>query len=289
VAGAALGPACARSPVNSILLSLCIPTYNRLPYLRELLPGVVAELARLNEAELNVELLISDNASTDGTEAYLRDVSCRGLSVYRNARNIGADRNFLACVERASGTYIWLFGDDEVLERGGVARTLAQLRRLRPALAILRDGQQQGASASGETLYADYGACVRAEMGTSFDFALTHTLITANVFRKDAFDLKEAEARLRTNYAHMYGLLCGLRRGGAVAVLAGAFRTRPQRAQFDRWPTALCVKQAWYLWQLAGWFGVPRLRRGALRLALNLPLELLSCCAHRVFPKIGRT
>ena len=274
--------------MDNLLLSLCIPTYNRESYLRELLPALLAEVDTVNQAGQRVELLISDNASTDGTEAYLKGLLCRGLKVFRNAANIGGDRNFLACVERASGAYVWLVGDDELIEAGGVGRVLARLSGERPALLILRDGGP-GAGAGGGSTYPDYGACVREEMKRTESFALSHTLITANVFRKDVFDLNVATSMLYTSYAHMYGLMNGLKRGGRVDVQAGVFRTRPQRAQFDRWPTALCVKQAGYLWRLAGWFAVPHLRRTAFRLALNLPAEVLACCLHKVFPKFGRT
>lgn len=274
--------------MDNLLLSLCIPTYNRLSYLRELLPSLIAEVNKANQTAVQVELLISDNASTDGTDTYLKGVSDPALRIGRNATNIGGDRNFMACVERASGEYVWLFGDDDLIEPGAVVRILKLLSGKHPDLVILRDGIQ-GSDVKEETIYPDYGACVREEMRGTEGFALAHTLITSNVFRKDVFNMERAAAMAYTNYSHMYGLLSGLKRGGRVAVKAGIFRTRPQRAQFDRWPTALCVKQAGYLWRLAGWFGVPYLRRSAFRLALNLPVEILACCLHKVFPRFGRT
>lgn len=274
--------------MDNLLLSLCIPTYNRVSYLRELLPALLAEVDSVNQGGQRVELLISDNASTDGTEAYLKGLQCRGLKVSRNAANIGGDRNFLVCVERAQGEYVWLVGDDDCLEAGAVGRVLSVLSAERPALLILRDGLLE-AGAGEDRAYADYGACIREEMKRAASFALSHTLITSNVFRKDVFDLNVATSMLHTNYAHMYGLLNGLKGPGRVSLKAGVFRMRPQRAQFDRWPTALCVKQAGYLWRLAGWFKVPHLRSTAFRLALNLPVEVLACCLHKVFPTFGRT
>ena len=274
--------------MNNILLSICIPTYNRVNYLRDLVPTLIAEVEAVNQPTVQVELLISDNAATDGTDVYLRGLSCKGLNVYRNTTNIGGDRNFLACAERASGEYVWLFGDDEVLEPGGIGLILDLLAKEHPALVILRDGEKS-VDVKEDVVYTDYGSCVRTEMKRDASFALSHTLISANVFKRDVFYLKEAESMLSTNYAHMYGLLFGLKRGGRVAMKSGVFRTRPQRAQFDRWPAALCVKQAGYLWRLAGWFRVPDLRRSAVRLALNLPVETLACCMHNVFPKFGRT
>jgi len=275
--------------VNGITLSLCIPTYNRVIYLRELMPALIAEVAAVNGVAVQVELLISNNASTDDTASYLSTLSCPGLRVYRNDENIGGDRNFMACVERASGDYVWLFGDDEVIVPGGIARILKLLSKEQPVLVILRDGKNV-LDDSEKVIYPNYGICVCEEMKRDQGFALTHTLITANLFRKDIFNLKDAAAKLYTNYSHMYGLLSGLKRGGGVVMMTGVFRSREQRAQFDRWPTALCVKQAGYLWRLAGAFGVPHLRRIAFRLALNLPIEILSRLLHMILPeRFGRT
>jgi glycosyltransferase involved in cell wall biosynthesis len=275
--------------LSGIILSLCIPTYNRVNYLRELLPSLIADVRAINRVAVQVELLISNNASTDETETYLRSLSCPGLSVYRNAENIGGDRNFLACLERASGEYVWLFGDDEMIVPGGIARIFKLLSNKQPILVILRDGKHV-LDVAEEVIYPDYGICVREEMKGDESFALSHTLITANLFRKDIFDLNEASSKLYTNYAHMYGLMNGLARGGIIVIKTGVFRSREQRAQFDRWPAALCVKQAGYLWRLADAFDVPRLRRISFRLALNLPMEILSRCLHKIFPnRFGRT
>ena len=269
--------------MDRIILSICIPTYNRVKYLRELIPSLITELAVVNRDAMQVELVISDNAATDGTGEYLRGLSGRGLRVYRNSENIGASRNYLACIDHALGEYIWLFGDDELIVSGGIGGVLTLLTNVHPALLIL---QASGQDADGEkvVVYPDYGTCVHEEMKGNPAFALSHTLITANVFRKEVFDPKKALAMLYTEYSQMYGLMSGLKIGGRIAFMAGVFSVRAQRAPFERWPTALCVKQAGYLWRLAGWFDVPRLRSMAFRLALNLPVEVLSCMAHKFLP-----
>lgn len=269
--------------MDKMHLSICIPTRNRVNYLRELLPLLVREVESANRQIVRVEIVLSDNASTDDTEAYLKGFAFKGLRIFRNAQNIGADRNFLACVSHAFGEYVWLFGDDDLLIPGCLERILAFLIEEKPNLLILR-GDQSGT----RRCYEDYGACVKSEMTVCGQFVLSHTLITANIFRKSLFDLGRAKAFLPTNYAHMYGVMIGLRNGGRVGVMSDGFSMRMQRAQFERWPTALCVKQAVYLWRIAAWFGLPGLRGGAVRLAANLPIEVLAQCFHGIFPNRGR-
>jgi len=104
------------------LLTIAIPTYNRAKCLRELLPVVASQV----QHEPRIELMISDNASTDETPALVQEFIRRGLRVryIRNPENIGADANFLQCFEQAQGKYVWLFSDDDLIVPGGVAKIL---------------------------------------------------------------------------------------------------------------------------------------------------------------------
>lgn len=99
----------------SIQLSICVPTYNRKRNLSELL-DVLAELIGGGQ---NVEVIVSDNASTDGTKEYMEDLKkkerFKNLRYHRNDENIGPDNNFVMCYKLAKGDYIWLLGDDDMI------------------------------------------------------------------------------------------------------------------------------------------------------------------------------
>ena len=270
--------------MNTVVLSICIPTYKRVAYLRELLPLLIREINALSQGEASVEIVVSDNASPDETQAYCLSLACPMLSYYRNDTNIGGNRNFLEAIRRAKGRYVWLFGDDELVQEGGVLYAVTTLLREQPALSVLTTSREKGV-----VKYADYAECLRHEMQTQEIFPLAHTLITSNVFRREVFDLPLAQSLLYTSYAHMYGLMAGLRKGGKVLVLGGVLSVRPCRAQFDQWPFALCVKQAIYLVYIARCFRAPCLYRKAARIAMNLPVELAARLLHRCFPRFGRT
>jgi abequosyltransferase len=49
----------------------------------------------------------------------------------RHPTNIGADRNYLAIVENASGTFCWLMGSDDAIAKGGLLRVLEASRNWR--------------------------------------------------------------------------------------------------------------------------------------------------------------
>lgn len=106
-------------------LTIAIPTFNRVDKLKQSL-----ELVIKYSAEYNIEILISDNASTDGTENCVRNIQKihSNIKYYKNSENLGFDGNFLNCFERASGEYIWLLSDDDILLLGGVESVLKALK-----------------------------------------------------------------------------------------------------------------------------------------------------------------
>src|ERR1700741_4037653 len=100
------------------LLTIAIPTYYRGRFLNQLLEILAPQL----KGESRVELIISDNSSQDETPAVVDSFKKTGLSVTykRNETNIGADANFLQCYQMASGEYVWIVGDDDVIVSGGL-------------------------------------------------------------------------------------------------------------------------------------------------------------------------
>ncbi len=109
------------------LLSITIPTYNRAPFLAELLEVLLPQV----RDEPRAELVVSDNASADGTPELLAGFQERGLPLrhLRNAENVGSDGNFLQCLEAARGKYVWVLGDDDLLTPGAVGQLLSLLEQ----------------------------------------------------------------------------------------------------------------------------------------------------------------
>lgn len=124
------------TPHSRPLLTLCIPTWNRAHELRLLLEVLAPQVADAQD----VELLISDNQSTDETPAVLEQAIAKGLRCryVRNAENIGADANFLQCYRLAQGKHVWIFGDDDVLLPGSLLFVLKLLRRREYELVYLQ-------------------------------------------------------------------------------------------------------------------------------------------------------
>ena len=107
------------------LLTIAVPTFNRADLLGRLITSIISQ----PPFGSSIELLICDNASDDGTPAVVRKFqeSVPSIRYIRNESNIGPDRNFLKCFTEASGKYVWIMGDDDVVEPGGIPFLLSLL------------------------------------------------------------------------------------------------------------------------------------------------------------------
>jgi abequosyltransferase len=103
---------------NRPLLTIAIPTYKRGELLSQLLDVLVPQIMSHPE----VELIISDNASPDGTSEVVQRFIDAGLPVryHRHPENVGPDANFIFCLKQASGKYFWLCGDDDIILPGAL-------------------------------------------------------------------------------------------------------------------------------------------------------------------------
>jgi glycosyltransferase involved in cell wall biosynthesis len=98
------------------LVTIGIPTYNRAA---ATLP--VALRSALDQTYRNIEIVVSDNASTDATEALVRGYADSRIRYVRHPQNIGANNNFNFCVEQARGAYFLLLHDDDLIDPDFVA------------------------------------------------------------------------------------------------------------------------------------------------------------------------
>ena len=97
---------------NRPLLSVMIPTYNCISYLRQTLESVLAQ----DWGEENMQIEVIDDCSTDGdVEALVKSVGKGRVGFFRQEKNGGSLRNFETCIQRSRGVRLHiLHGDDQV-------------------------------------------------------------------------------------------------------------------------------------------------------------------------------
>lgn len=119
---------------HDVLLSICIPTFERSALLEQSLRSILGQFP-----EDAVEIVVLDNASTDQTREVVEAAQGqhRCVRYIRNDVNIGLDRNAIRAIDEARGEYVFLFSDDDVLLPGSGAAILAAIASVRPSFLYL--------------------------------------------------------------------------------------------------------------------------------------------------------
>ena len=119
--------------MSSPLVSICIPTFNR-----------GSKIWRAIESSINqtygtLEIVVSDNASTDNTADVLSKYAGRDSRVkcFSNKKNIGSGRNFLKCAEYASGDFVQMLGDDDWLSRNYIEECVKSFNKYPKTAGVL--------------------------------------------------------------------------------------------------------------------------------------------------------
>jgi len=98
-----------------MIVSIVIPTYNRPEYLKK------AVEAALNQTYPSVEIIISQNPRAEGLESATKQwaeqmaATHPQIKYYFNQTNLGIAGNYNASVDRISGEFAMIIGDDDVL------------------------------------------------------------------------------------------------------------------------------------------------------------------------------
>lgn len=108
----------------AIVLSICIPTYNRAEYLKYNIDKLLTLIKEL--ASDQVEICVSNNASSDHTEElvknYISDNPDIRIIYNKNETNLGPDWNYHHAMNMATGEYSLLLGDDDYFADNALKR-----------------------------------------------------------------------------------------------------------------------------------------------------------------------
>jgi glycosyltransferase involved in cell wall biosynthesis len=114
-------------------LTIAIPTFNEISYIKKTLDSIFNELLSIKE---NMELLLVDNASDDGTSKILSELGLEGdlpknliLSRILKTENLGFDHSIETIISNAKGEYLWILGAQDTLHEGGLQSVFDSLEK----------------------------------------------------------------------------------------------------------------------------------------------------------------
>jgi len=110
-----------------MLVSICIPTYSRLQYLKQ------SVQACLDQTYADIEICVSQDPKKEGADPEINQWCMeqnKNIPYFKynlNEKNIGLAGNWNKCVEMASGSYITIIGDDDLIAPDFVAKMVDQI------------------------------------------------------------------------------------------------------------------------------------------------------------------
>jgi glycosyltransferase involved in cell wall biosynthesis len=151
-------------------ISVCMATYNGERYLPEQVASILAQMGAGDE------LVVVDDASRDGTVAYLESLGDPRIRVHRNEANLGHVQSFAKVIGLARQPYILMADQDDVWIEG-------RARAMRDALA----GGAALVSTNSEFIDGQGRPIPPLHIGLSADDSQHHAANILRIFTGQAF------------------------------------------------------------------------------------------------------
>jgi glycosyltransferase involved in cell wall biosynthesis len=119
-------------------VSVIVPIYNQAPFIRETVESALAQ------DYSNLELVLSDDGSTDGTTDILREYAGRNpdrVKLVASEINTGIAGAFNRALDAHTGEYIAWLGGDDVMLPGKLSRQVAALQARPDAIGCCHDAE----------------------------------------------------------------------------------------------------------------------------------------------------
>lgn len=170
-----------------ITLSILIPTFNRANKLLRLLKSLESEVSHLG-VKTQIQVLVSDNASTDATPKILSEFSTVyfKFGYFCQTKNIGFDCNLRFLYHKAETDYVWYIADDDTPLPGAIETIFITLQDKNPDALLFSFIQPLGSTFR----QFDFPEPIRLvkDPSLAIEYILTYTKLSIFVMRKINFD-----------------------------------------------------------------------------------------------------
>ena len=115
---------------NQKLLSICIPTYNRIEQIQKQVRLLLPQLTE------EVQLVVYDNHSDISISELFTEQELSKFILIRNCVNIGGDANIARCFENCNTKWLWTLADDDFVRETSVSILLEDIKNNQDATFI---------------------------------------------------------------------------------------------------------------------------------------------------------
>lgn len=137
--------------MNRPKISVLIPVYNGEHHLAECLESALAQDFR------DLEILASDDGSTDGSPKIIQDFAARDPRIrwWKNSRNLGLTANTNVCIREAKGEYLKFIHQDDLLLSPATVSKLAAALDENPRASLAACRQHLTGTNARPTIFSD--------------------------------------------------------------------------------------------------------------------------------------
>lgn len=197
-------------------LTVGIPTFNGSAYIAQAIDSILMQQCA------DVDVLVSDNASTDDTADIVHDYVKRyptRVSMRRNVTNLGYDANLDAIFRSARGDYVHILGDDDFLMDDAVANVLRVVNAYPDTKVLV--GQVRFLEIGSDTLVPgiQYSEAIRCDGDTFFQVTKWGTAaVSSLVILRQAWLAEDLTRYIGSQWIHVAAIVHALA-GGANAYI----------------------------------------------------------------------
>lgn len=120
------------------LLTIAIPTYNRLHHLMNLIDCLSKQRDMIVEFDDLCNVVVFDNASDWSKDDHDAFDKYNFVNYFRHSINIGADANIRHCAKNVMSRYLWIIGDDDLVRIGVINLIFDLLKNHTVGLVYMR-------------------------------------------------------------------------------------------------------------------------------------------------------
>lgn len=200
-----------------MIISICIPHYNRIDYLLQVLNSIDSQTYR------GLEVVVSDDCSTDDSERILSELVGKSDSklVYeRQTENIGYDANLRRSLELASGHFLFVLGNDDALATDSSIQEMVDLLVQHGCPGLVTTNYQEFGQPEIIHRRVSQTQCIPGTMESALANYSCFSFVAGIGFRKDVFDEVNTNAHDGSIYVQIFMAVAAMMGGHDLLKIA---------------------------------------------------------------------
>ncbi len=192
--------------MSKVILSICIPTYNRSKIITQNLKHLIQYPGE------EIEIVISDNASPDDTEFAVKNIKDPRIKYFRNKKNFGVDTNIIKCVERAKGEFICFITDEDIIELKELPWIIKTFKENKGLSQIIGSVADLGGEKN--EIIINYGdRILKPGIESITELFFKNGYLAGLILKKETLNPKEARNFIGCIYIHQVFMLQAMKKG----------------------------------------------------------------------------